>query len=100
MTEALVSAIARELWRLHGGNETLNWLEAELHVSALLGAPPAPATPAAVVLPEPAENRTIVDGEIVPWASAARRASSGPPKRTGGAVRKARKRNERGRAIG
>ena len=29
-SKPLIAAIARELWKLHGGNEVLNWLEAEI----------------------------------------------------------------------
>lgn len=37
VTHRLVSAIAEELWRLYGGNETLNWIEAELHLQRIVG---------------------------------------------------------------
>ena len=37
LTHRLVSAIAGELWRLYGGNDQLNWLEAENHLERLLG---------------------------------------------------------------
>lgn len=36
MTRPLVSAIEEELWRLHGGTEQLNWLEAELRLERLM----------------------------------------------------------------
>jgi hypothetical protein len=36
VTHAVVAAIARELSRFHGGNDTLNWLEAEQIVTDLL----------------------------------------------------------------
>jgi hypothetical protein len=29
VTESLIGAIAHELWKLHGGNDVLNWIEAE-----------------------------------------------------------------------
>lgn len=29
-SKPLIAAIARELWKLHGGNDVLNWLEAEI----------------------------------------------------------------------
>jgi len=32
----LISAIAEELWRLYGGNEHLNWLEAEMHFGRII----------------------------------------------------------------
>ncbi len=34
VTHALISAIAYELWKRYGGNEQLNWLEAERHLEA------------------------------------------------------------------
>lgn len=37
VTRGLVSAIAEELWRLYGGNDELNWLEAELHLRRIVG---------------------------------------------------------------
>jgi hypothetical protein len=36
LTRQLVSAIAEELWRLYGGNEQLNWLEAERHLEGIV----------------------------------------------------------------
>lgn len=38
VTNAVIAAIARELARVHQGNETLNWLEAEQIVTDLLRA--------------------------------------------------------------
>lgn len=37
VTHRLVSAIAEELCRRYGGNDTLNWLEAEGHLRTLIG---------------------------------------------------------------
>jgi len=37
MTNCLVAAIAEELWRLYGGNERLNWIEAERHLGQIVG---------------------------------------------------------------
>jgi hypothetical protein len=37
LTHCLVSAIAEELWRSYGGNDELNWLEAELHLRRIIG---------------------------------------------------------------
>lgn len=37
LTHSLVSAIAEELWRMHGGNQQLNWLEAERHLQRIVG---------------------------------------------------------------
>lgn len=36
ITRCLISAIAYELSLLHGGNDELNWLEAERHLARLL----------------------------------------------------------------
>ena len=36
MTHRLVAAIAEELWRLYGGNDQLNWIEAERHLERLI----------------------------------------------------------------
>jgi hypothetical protein len=36
MTHRLVAAIAEELWRLYGGNEHLNWIEAERHLERIV----------------------------------------------------------------
>lgn len=33
--EVMIRAVAEKLWREHGGNATLNWLEAEALVNAL-----------------------------------------------------------------
>ncbi len=38
VTRCLVSAIAQELWRLYGGNDQLNWIEAERHLGRIFGA--------------------------------------------------------------
>ena len=37
LTSRLVSAIAEELWRLYGGNDQVNWLEAEHHLRRIVG---------------------------------------------------------------
>jgi hypothetical protein len=36
LTNRLISAIAEELWRLYGGNERLDWLEAERHLERIV----------------------------------------------------------------
>ena len=36
LTHRLTAAIAEELWSLYGGNEQLNWVEAELHLQRLV----------------------------------------------------------------
>ncbi|MFN0132992.1 MAG: hypothetical protein ACKVW3_10780 [Phycisphaerales bacterium] len=38
LTHALVAAVAHELWKDGGGNEVVNWLEAERIVHGLTGA--------------------------------------------------------------
>ncbi|TVR99824.1 MAG: hypothetical protein EA423_12085 [Phycisphaerales bacterium] len=42
LTERLTAAIAEEIWLRYGGNERLNWLEAELHLQSILGGESAP----------------------------------------------------------
>jgi hypothetical protein len=37
VTQRLVAAIAEELWRVCGGNDHLNWIEAELHLRRIVG---------------------------------------------------------------
>lgn len=53
VTHRLVSAIADELWKLYGGNDQLNWLEAELHLQRIVGRARAEAreTEEAIVAP-------------------------------------------------
>ena len=36
MKHVLVKAVAEEIWRCCGGNDALNWMEAEWHVEELL----------------------------------------------------------------
>jgi hypothetical protein len=38
VTQAVVAAVAHELWKHCGGNEVLNWVEAERQVARLLPA--------------------------------------------------------------
>lgn len=48
LTETLTAAVAYELWRRNGGNEVLNWLEAERFIKSLAALPesrPEPSTP-------------------------------------------------------
>ena len=35
-TNRLTAAIAQELWLRYGGNETINWVEAERHLQAIV----------------------------------------------------------------
>jgi hypothetical protein len=50
VTHRLVSAIAQELWRLYGGNDELNWLEAELHLGRMVGEAHAEASETELLL--------------------------------------------------
>lgn len=43
IAHCLVSAIAQELWRRYGGNEQLNWIEAERHLQGLVAGTRGPA---------------------------------------------------------
>jgi hypothetical protein len=43
VTELLITAIAQELWRACGGNDHLNWIEAESHLRQIIGLHDAPA---------------------------------------------------------
>ncbi len=36
VTHRLIAAIAEELWRLYGGNDHLNWIEAERHLRRIV----------------------------------------------------------------
>lgn len=56
LTDRLIAAIAEELWRLYGGNDRLNWLEAERHLAAIVGQARADA-PETAVLVEPPRRR-------------------------------------------
>ena len=49
LTHQLVAAIADELWRLCGGNKTLNWLDAERHLRRIIAQTRAEAREAVVV---------------------------------------------------
>ena len=56
ITQALVAAVAAELWKTFGGNDVVNWMEAERQVALLL-------TPADHALPgraaEPARQKPV-----------------------------------------
>lgn len=60
VTHQLVKAVAEELWRRYGGNDVLNWMEAQWHIEALFerGSPVrvlplADVTPALPSRPDP-----------------------------------------------
>jgi hypothetical protein len=44
LTKALTAAVAHELWARCGGNEVVNWLEAERFVATLRRVEPRPRT--------------------------------------------------------
>jgi hypothetical protein len=48
ITERLIAAIAEELWRLYGGDDQLNWLEAEAHLQRIVGEVKAETSAAAL----------------------------------------------------
>lgn len=65
VTHELVKAVAEELWRRYGGNDVLNWMEAQWHIEALFerGSPVrvlplAEQTPAVPSRPDPGTNYT------------------------------------------
>lgn len=53
LTHRLIAAIAEELWRRYGGNEQLNWLEAEMHLHQIMGAARVEAGATAALHAEP-----------------------------------------------
>jgi hypothetical protein len=55
ITKAVVSAVAAELWKNFGGNDVLNWMEAERQVALLLAHPERPLPGRAA---EPARPKT------------------------------------------
>lgn len=83
LTHRLVSAVAEELWRLYGGNDHLNWVEAERHLERIIGDARREAAEAASI---PAhspdgeaslERRRGIPREAVACAKCPRRASHG-----------------------
>lgn len=82
LTNRLVSAIAEELWRLYGGNEHLNWLEAERHLERIVsGARREAAEPAPV-----RTARTPDDARVEPATCFARPRPGTRTRRRGAAV--------------
>jgi hypothetical protein len=77
VTNRLVSAIADELWRVCGGNQQLNWLEAELHLQEIVAQASREAQQAEVF---------FVAEDSAPPAGTAQRVSEGRARRTVGAV--------------
>ena len=76
VTSRLIAAIAEELWRLYGGNEQLNWLEAELHLQRIVGETQAQARDAEVATiaaggPASSEDTSVTQLEPGPAAATA-----------------------------
>jgi len=53
VTQAIVAAVAHELWKHQGGNEVLNWVEAERQVARLIPGAAGPRAGRQAGLPEP-----------------------------------------------
>lgn len=62
LTRRLVSAIAEELWRRYGGNDVLNWAEAERHLAQIVGEARAKAPTTAVITARSAPISAAPDG--------------------------------------
>lgn len=59
LTHRLVETIAEELWKRFGGNDKVNWLEAELHLNRILGGQArSQASPTIGPLPAPDRPRS------------------------------------------
>ncbi len=73
----LVKALAEEIWRRCGGNEVLNWMEAEWHVEGLLGQARPGETTAAVTAKNESAFRPVVEVRHLRRATSIKR----PPRR-------------------
>jgi hypothetical protein len=62
LTQRLVAAIAEELWRLFGGNDTLNWIEAEWHLQRIVAQARVEARETAVVRVAPSAPDRAING--------------------------------------
>lgn len=71
VTQAVTRALAEELWRRFGGNDVLNWVEAERLVREELLALPSARSPAAQRLPPPRAADHFRDEAREPRAGAA-----------------------------
>ena len=57
VTRALIGAVAAELWRAQGGNDVLNWMEAEQFIASLVAQEPTlEAEPKPRPRPRPADS--------------------------------------------
>ncbi len=83
LTQRLIATIAEELWRRYGGNEQLNWLEAELHLKQIIGAARVEPSVTEVFVAEPpvttafAEAQAVIAGGGVVEPRRARRSTRG-----------------------
>lgn len=96
LTHRLVSAIAEELWRLFGGNETLNWIDADWHLQRIVAQARVEARETAVVRVAPsisdrAQNRSPQSDPRKRSAAGSSRPSQSPHPRSG--VRRAKQRS-------
>lgn len=65
LTQRLIATIAEELWRLYGGNEQLNWLEAEMHLKRIIGEARAEAEVMDVLLAEASATDVVAVEPVV-----------------------------------
>ena len=65
LTHRLVAAIAEELWRLFGGNDALNWIEAEWHLQRIVAQARAEASEMAVVRVAPPQAPRVTSDRAV-----------------------------------
>lgn len=94
VTHQIVKAIAEELWRRHGGNDVLNWMEAQWHIEALLErSSPVHVPP----LPDPAPALSPSSRPAVPEPLA--RPTGARRARRADATRRARRGEEVVRAL-
>jgi hypothetical protein len=77
LTQRLIAAIAEELWRLYGGNEQLNWLEAEMHLRGIVGEARAEAGITDFVFVEPLVTGAVAEEPAVANAVEPRRMTPG-----------------------
>jgi len=95
VTDRLVSAIADELWRRCGGNDKLNWAEAEWHLQRIIAQAGNEARDTAVVRVKPSISVETLNGEASPAQGERRVAASTRPSDTQRGVRTSGKRRPR-----